>query len=449
MPENGAFRSACHAFGSQLAPKTRRVDEGLPTGVQGAADSHFAGVVRAFARLFPARRFGGGALSVYMDGRPVVDVWTGWSDRRGEAAWTADTAAIAFSATKGATSTVIHRLVDRGLLSYDMPVAHYWPQFGVKGKSAITIRDLMRHEAGLSQLNGVSTAELLDHRLMEDRLAAAPAGRLLGKSAYHALTYGWLVSGLARAVTGKGMRDLFRSELAGPLNTEGLHLGRPPAGSPIKVAQILMPQTTTTNPLFDYLAPRFAALPVSGGFGAFYVAGMKSVLQGDIAFVDSEIPSANGVVTARALARLYGAIANAGRIDGTQFLSTDLVHGLTGELSWRPDRNVIVPMSFHLGYHASPLPGVLPGFGHAGLGGSIGWADPPSGTSFAFVHNRLLTPMVFDYAAIGVLSVLLQRCAAAARKYGAETVPDFGTPFVASSQGRLAATTTNRRPREA
>jgi CubicO group peptidase (beta-lactamase class C family) len=434
MVESRAFPSGRRAVGPPLAASRRRPGTGLPRGVQGAADSDFTGAVRAFARLFPARRFGGGALAVYMDGRAVVDVWTGWSDRRGEVAWTADTAAMVFSATKGATSTVVHRLVDRGLLSYDLPVAYYWPQFGANGKSAVTIGDLMRHQAGLSRLNGVSAAELLDHRLMEDRLAAAPAGRLLGRSAYHALTYGWLVSGLARAVTGMGMRDLFRSELAGPLNTEGLHLGRPPAGSPIKVAQILMPQKPTTNPLFDSVAPRLAALPVTGGFGAFYVAGIKSVLQGDMALLDAETPSANGVMTARALAKMYGAIANAGRIDGTRFLSSALVQGLTGKVSWRPDGTVIVPMSFHMGYHASPVPGVLPGFGHAGLGGSIGWADPATGTSFAFVHNRLLTPMVFDYSAIGVLGALLQRGAAAAvRNGGAETVPDFGAPFVAST----------------
>jgi hypothetical protein len=78
----------------------------------------------------------------------------------------------------------------------------------------------------------------------------------------------------------------------------------------LTVAQTLMPQTTTTNPVFDWIAPRFVALPVSGGFGAFYVAGMKSVLQGDIPWLDSEIPSANGVMTARALAKMYGAIAN-------------------------------------------------------------------------------------------------------------------------------------------
>ena len=85
--------------------------------------------------MFPGRRFGGGALAVYLDGEPVVDVWTGWSDRRGRVPWSADTAPMVFSATKGMASTVIHRLVDRGLIDYDAPVAEYWPEFGANGKS--------------------------------------------------------------------------------------------------------------------------------------------------------------------------------------------------------------------------------------------------------------------------------------------------------------------------
>src|SRR5246127_5432934 len=82
----------------------------LPRGVHGAADPHFACAVRSFASMFPGRRFGGGALAVYLDGEPVVDVWTGWSDRRGRVPWTADTATMVFSATKGVAATVIHRL---------------------------------------------------------------------------------------------------------------------------------------------------------------------------------------------------------------------------------------------------------------------------------------------------------------------------------------------------
>lgn len=134
----------------------------------------------------------------------VVDVWTGWSDRAGTQRWTADTGAMVFSATKGIASTVIHRLADRGLLSYDAPVAQYWPEFGANGKAEITVRDVLRHRSGLSHLRGVTKTELMDHLLMEERLAAAPVDHLRGVQAYHALTYGWLLSGLARAVTGKG-----------------------------------------------------------------------------------------------------------------------------------------------------------------------------------------------------------------------------------------------------
>jgi CubicO group peptidase (beta-lactamase class C family) len=405
------------------------VDRSLPRGVQGAADPHFACAVRSFANLFPGRRFGGGALSVYLDGRPVVDVWTGWSDRKGQVPWQADTGAMVFSATKGMASTVIHRLVGRGLVDYDVPVAEYWPDFGVHGKADITVREVMRHRAGLSHLNGVTRQELLDHRLMEERIAAAPAGRLMGIPAYHAITYGWLMSGLARAVTGMGMRDLIRIELAQPLNTDGLHLGRPPADASSKAAQILVPQSTWANPLFNFVAPRVAAVWFSGGFGAMYFPGMKAVVQGEIPFLDGEIPSVNGVATARGLAKMYGAIANGGRIDGTRFLSAELVRNLTGKPSLRPDFNIMVPLSWHLGYHSVPIPGVMPGFGHAGLGGSIGWADPSTGMSLGFVHNRLLTPMMLDQVSFVGIAALLRRGAEAARKRGAQIVPDFGSPY--------------------
>lgn len=403
-----------------------RAEEGLPRDVQGAADPRFGNVVRVFNGLFPGRRFGGGALSVFIDGRPVVDVWTGWADRDGVQAWTADTGAMVFSATKGVTATVIHRLVDRGLLSYDEPVAEYWPEFGANGKGDITLRDVLRHRSGLSHLKGVTKDELLDHELMEEKLAAASVDRLRGRPAYHALTYGWLLSGIARSVTGMGMRELIREEVARPLNTDGLHLGRPPADAPTKVAQILAPQSTRTNPVFNFVAPKVAGLPLSGAFGAMFFPGIKSFVQGDIPFLDGEVPAANGVVTARGLAKMYAAIANGGSIDGTQFLSAELTRGLIGKPKLWPDLNIVVPMPFHLGYHESPIPGLLKGFGHIGLGGTLGWADPESGSAFAFVHNRLLTPMVLDMASFAGLARPLRSAITAARHAGAKAVPQYG-----------------------
>jgi CubicO group peptidase (beta-lactamase class C family) len=386
--------------------------------------------------MFPHPRFGGGALAVYLDGQPVVDVWTGWSDRKGRVRWTADTGTMVFSATKGVAATVIHRLADRGLIDYDAPVAEYWREFGANGKSAITVRDVLRHRAGLSHLRGVKKRELLDHRMMEERIAAASVGRYAGRSAYHALTFGWLVSGLARAVTGRGMGDLFRTEVAAPLNTDGIHLGRPPVGSPTHVARIIGPQLNIPNPVFNLVAPKVAALELSAVFGSLYFPGMKTVVQRDIPLLDSELASANGVATARALARMYGAIANGGEIDGQRYLSRERVAELTGRRNLTPDRNLIMPMAFHLGYHSVPVPGVLPGFGHVGLGGSHGWAVPGSGLAFSFIHNRLLTPFVLtDQAGFLGTSALIRRGAALARSRGFAPVTEFGAPFESVSTG--------------
>jgi CubicO group peptidase (beta-lactamase class C family) len=377
--------------------------------------------------MFPARRFGGGSLAVYVDGRPAVDVWTGWADRRGDVPWTADTAPMVFSATKGMASTVIHRLVDRGLLEYDVPVAEFWPEFAANGKATLTVREVMQHTAGLSGLRGATQEHLLDHLMMEARLAAAAPGRLLGKQAYHALTYGWLISGLARAVTGKSMRTLFREELAAPLGTDGFHLGRPPVEAPTRVAETLMPQHIVAHPVVSCVTNRVANRFL-GVYRSMYFPGVMASVQGEMAMLDAEMPAANGVATARALARMYGAIANRGEIDGTQYLSRELVAGLTGRRSLRPDSNLGVPLSFHLGYHSVPFG--MPGFGHVGLGGSLGWADPATGVAFAFVHNRLLSPFVLtDHMGMVGIGTLLRKAAAKVKERGFEPVTEYGSSY--------------------
>src|ERR1700730_3037661 len=220
------------------------------------------------------------------------------------------------------------------------------------------------------------------------------------------------------------MRELIRDEVARPLDTDGMHLGRPPAGSPTKVAQILAPQSSRTNPVFNFVAPKVAGLPLSGAFGAMFFPGIKSFVQGDIPFLDGEIPAANGVVTARSLAKMYAAIANGGRIDDTQFLSDELVQGLIGKPRLWPDLNIVVPMPFHLGYHESPIPGLLKGFGHIGLGGTLGWADPQSGSAFAVVHM----------ASFAGLARPMRNAITAARHAGALAVPRYGAHYRQAGQ---------------
>ena len=141
---------------------------------------------------------------------------------------------------------------------------------------------------------------------MEERMAAAPVDRNAGRAAYHAFTYGWLTSGLARAITGKGMRELFRSEIAKTLNTDGLHLGRPrPMRRRSRADHV--PPDDPGQPAVRSSGTQTRELSVAGGMGAMYVPGITSLIQGDTPFLDSEIPSVNAVVTARGLAKMYGA----------------------------------------------------------------------------------------------------------------------------------------------
>src|SRR4051794_4343307 len=188
-------------------------------GVSGHTAPGFEPVRQAFWRLV-GRRSGGGALTVRLRGETVVDLMAGYADPAHTRPWTPETLAISFSTTKGVASTVIHRLADRGLLDYDEPVAIYWPEFGNGGKERVTVRHLMSHRAGLSSVRAVAdrAEDLLDHVSLEDKLAARVVrGVPTARSAYHAITYGWLIAGLARRLTGNGLADLARTEVTEPL----------------------------------------------------------------------------------------------------------------------------------------------------------------------------------------------------------------------------------------
>ena len=95
-------------------------------------------------------------------------------------------------------------------------------------------------------------------------------------------------------------------------------------------------------------------------------------------------------------------------------------------------------MPFHLGYHESPVPGLLKGFGHVGLGGTLGWADPESGSAFGFVHNRLLTPLLFDMGSFAGLASPLRNAIEAARHQGPLDVPQLGATYAKPARRRAA-----------
>ncbi|MFE3025796.1 serine hydrolase domain-containing protein [Nocardia tengchongensis] len=394
----------------------------LPATVGGYAAAEFGPLVRTFARMVGGHPGAGGALTVHLRGEPLVEIWTG--EAQPNRAWDAATGAIVFSATKGIAATVIHRLADRGLIDYDAPVAHYWPEFAANGKGRITVRQVLSHRAGLYGLPAIARGldDVLDHRMMEDHLAAAEPDHLLGVPTYHALTYGWLLAGLARAVTGRGMAELFRTEVAEPLGADGIHLGRPPAGSPTSAAVLAGNKLSAVGVNYVSLAlGRAYALPgaVGAAARALFLPGLDQLLEGDDPpILQTELGAGNGVCTATGLATVYGALANDGMHQGRRFLSPETITAVRRVETYRLDRALFyIPMMWHMGYHSLPVPGAHAGFGHIGLGGSFGWAEPRLGLSVGFVHNRLgIGAMSLDQIASAWVLPLVVRGAHAARR---------------------------------
>ncbi|WP_336085941.1 serine hydrolase domain-containing protein [Nocardia sp. SSK8] len=396
----------------------------LPAGVGGYAPAGFGPLVRAFATVVGHRRGAGGALAIYRHGQPLAHLWAGSA---GDRPWTAETGAIVFSATKGVTATVVHRLADRGLIDYRAPVAEYWPRFAAHGKGAITVADVLTHRAGLSSLPAVAAtaAESLDHELMEDRLALAAPDRLRGVPTYHALTYGWLLAGLARAVTGRSMSELIRAEVTEPLGIDGIHLGRPAPGSATEYARLAGAHLSMVgHPIAAGFLDRVGQHlpgPLGAAARCLFVPGLDGILDGeDPPILDTEMPAGNGVCTATGLARMYAALADGITVDGRPYLSAHTHRAIRRVQTYRLDHALFyLPMMWHLGYHSFPLVGARHGFGHIGLGGSFGWVDPASGLSVGYVHNRLdQTTLAYDQPAMGWVLPLVLSGARATRDRG-------------------------------
>jgi CubicO group peptidase (beta-lactamase class C family) len=384
----------------------------------GAVEAGFEPLAEEFRRLM-ARGPRGGALVLRLGDRVLADLRIGWEDRARTRPWRPETQALGFSSTKGLASMVIHRLADRDLIDYDLPVANYWPEFAAAGKEQITVRELLSHRAGLYDVQAVAhnADELLDHIGMERRLAAATPQGPPGRPAYHAITYGWLASGLARAVTGKGMRDLVRTELAEPLGTSGLEIGT--GGGPTKPAEMVGRSLRIYTAFGIAATPLLGWLPVTrAGFRALHAPGFEEICRGpDPDVWRTEMPAVNGALSADGLSRLYVPLATGGLgPDGERFLSAQTVERL-GRIQTRGmDRVLGIRMRWRLGFHHAfalgrPGPRAL---GHYGFGGSGGWGDPDTGISFGFVSSHIgnFTTAIGD---LGILRLTAVARACAAR----------------------------------
>ena len=334
---------------------------------------------------------GGAAVAVYLHGELVVDAWTGARTSAGDP-WERDTVAMSFSTTKGVVSTVLHRLVDRGLVDYDAPVARYWPEFAQAGKGEITVRQLLTHSAGMHGARALvlEPNDILDWDRMTQRLAAAaPAWEPGSRHGYQALTYGWLVGEVIRRVAGyASVNEAVRVEIVEPIGADGMFVGVPPADRH-RLADLIgqPPIETPTGRLLDRLRDRPSIAPFVEAFDAL---GFGTLMLTEEVH-EGEIPSVNGAFTARSLARMYAGLVSPGAFPAPPLVSAATLARATEVQTTARDAVVGVPLQWRLGYHfAATARGVLPaGFGHFGYGGSGAWGDPESGLAVAFVVNRV------------------------------------------------------------
>lgn len=353
----------------------------------------FRDVARAFHGMFRDRGDGGGAVAAYHRGELVLDLWAGSADSVGGRPWRADTMAMSFSTTKGVVSTVVHRLADRGLIDYDRRVVDDWPSFGGDGRDAITVRQLLSHQAGLHRIRGLvdHADELLDHTAVRKVVAGQRPSPVPGtRSGYHGLTFGWLVAGLLEQITGSSMADLVQRELAEPLELDGCYIGAP-IEERGRVAE-LFPRPPRAMGLARLARLAERSKRTRGIAEALLVDGFEELwFEPEQRILDAEMPAANGVFTARSLAKVYAALADGGEVDGVRVLSPETLRE-AGRIQTRQRDYVLgLPMRWRLGYHQAFTIGrpAWKAFGHFGYGGSGGWADPETGLSFAFVTNRL------------------------------------------------------------
>ncbi len=348
------------------------------------------------------RRGGGGAICVYHRGVKVVDVWAGTRDTEGNP-WLPDTMAVSFSTTKGVMSTLVHQLVDDGLLDYDDPVMKHWPEFGQAGKESITVRQVLSHRAGLPDVSAVvaEARQVLDWDAMTRALARArPQVRPGRPSAYHALTFGWLAGEIARRVSGLSIQELVRTRLAEPLGLDGLYIGAPPEVHS-RAAELRSNDAALQGPVPRFMervgvlrglsaATRLVGLNFDPDLfrRALLIPGNPAILFEREA-LGVPIPAANGLFTARSLARLYAALGAGGSLDGTRILSTETLRRATEIQTRSPDRVLAISMGWRLGYHSAfTMRGRIRGaFGHFGYGGSGAFADPKRQLAVALVNN--------------------------------------------------------------
>jgi CubicO group peptidase (beta-lactamase class C family) len=367
------------------------------THVDGFVAPGFEEVRAEFERNFAERGEIGAAVAAYWRGEKVVDLWGGRRTPDGDAPWNEDTMVVVMSTTKGLAAMTLAVANARGWLDYDAPVARYWPEFAQNGKAAITVRQLLGHEAGLVLLDEKLTIEKLGDldyvaRLLARQKPAWPPGTRHG---YHTMSLGLYMQELIRRADPqhRTFGRFFHDEVAEPLGLE-FYIGLPSAIPSERLAVLktlsltrallALPNTPRTL-LTKLLAPNSLLRR------SMLLTG-KDVDWNDRRCLEVELPAGNGVGTARAIARAYSAFAEGGAEIG--ITPDTFARVIAPPHVPRPtDALLGIPSYFSLGF-LRPGPDVLFGssaraLGAPGAGGSFAFADPDARLGYAYVMNKM------------------------------------------------------------
>lgn len=344
----------------------------------------------------------GASVAVYHGGRCVVDIAAGSFGIDG-GAYTTDTLQLVFSTSKGITSIAVAMCVERGLLSYGEPVATYWPEFAAEGKGAVTVGQLLSHQAGVITVDGLTLDEALHWDTITSKLAGSapewPPGTGHG---YHALTFGWLGGELVRRVDGREFGRFVADEIAAPLDVE-LWMGLPEAHEP-RVSP------TVGGLVSDDLSPEIREL-VMAAIGPATRGGRALSLSGAFAADGTwnrrdvhaaTVPAANCITNASSLAKVYA--ATLGEIDGVRLIAAPVRDMARAQVTpdGETDLCLMMPTTFGMGFmvHGPFTPYAGPGsFGHPGAGGSVAFAQPERDLAFAYAMNKMAPNLAGDLRA--------------------------------------------------
>jgi len=360
--------------------------------VQGHYDPAFKSVRDVFERNFTERGEVGASVCLRDSaGRMVVDLWGG-TRADGQTPWTRDTMSIVFSCTKAATALCAQLLIDRGQLDPDALVTKYWPEFGANGKELTTVRDMFGHRSGVPALREpVKPGGFLDFEYVAERLAAETPFWEPGTShGYHMVTFGWTVGELVRRVSGKSLGQFFKDEIANPYGLD-FHIGLA-ENEFERVSKLIVYKPDATDAPSAFVQAMFAdpaglqALAF-GNNGGWHFDTRDSW--------QAEIGGAGGISNARGLAAMFGSL-----FGSSPLLSKARIDAMRTPVSEGMDRTLCIPTRFGEGFMLSIDNRDLPGdgqsaifgdgaFGHVGMGGSIGFADPEAGFSFGYTMNNM------------------------------------------------------------